>query len=561
MSTNQWMAPNLTLTNEDITDLGGKSWLPYATPTTEWAGQIAQYGTLWQHYSGQSLQKTVDTARVGEDGAPLVYPLRINQFAFTADLHAALMWGQGEDENEFMRFIGRRKTPEDVTDPADEIGDRLSTLFWSVWLENGGQEVLREAGRLYQVFGGHVFKVVHDPSYLLGVRIESIAANVFFPIWHPSNYRQLLAVLISYRVSKDQAKSVWNIDLKEDWGIYVEIWTETEYAIRIDDRELKREANPYIHPVTKKGVIPFVYIPRMRTGSFWGRGGFPSVVGLAQEYNARAADIGDAIDDTTHRKVWGRNLRGTRLPNMGEVPNGEVINLGDTVPGMEQAPPELGVLDSAEIPESSLPFIQLLEAQMREKTFTAPVVLGIDEGSQRSAMTLSMRAIPTTAVIREYRGSWLMGMAYMAELCFLAMYIQPEKVELQAGVVKRKNDVDVTAFGYWIMPDFSPILPRDREALVQETIALYGAGLRSIEFALQRLGDVRDIKAELDRILAAEEQKRQQQIEVMETEAKFAPKPFGNTPPKQAPGHANNGGPRPQRKASRQPRPAPASDD
>lgn len=552
MSTNQWAAPNLTLSNEDITDIGSKDWLPFSAPSTQWIGQVQQYDDLWRHYSGDSLRETVDTAKIGKDGAPLVYPLRINEFGFTADLHSALMWGQGEDENEFMRFMGRLKAPESVTDPADQTGDKLSTLYWSIWLENGGQEVLREAGRLYQVFGGHVFKVVHDPSYMLGVRIESIAANVFFPIWHPSNYRQLLAALISYRVSKDQAKKVWKVELKEDWGVYTEIWTEEEYVIRIDETVLVREKNPYIHPRTKKGVIPFVYIPRMRTGSFWGRSAFPAIVGLVQEKNARAADLGDAIDDNTHRKVWGRNLHGTRVPNMGEVANGEVINLGDTMPGMESAPPELGVLEAATIPEVSKEFIQFLKDEAREKTFTAPVVLGIDEGSQRSAMTLSMRAIPTTGVIREYRGSWLMGMAYMAELCFLAMYVQPVQVEAASGVVKRKNSIDENAFDYWIMPDFSPILPRDREALVLETISLYGAGLRSMEFALQRLGDVRDIQAEIERIKKAEEEKRQQELEKMEVEAKLNPKPaFGSKPP----ASRSSGSSRPKPK----PRPAPAS--
>lgn len=528
MTTNQYLIPNLTLGPDDITDVASSSWMPFAAPGAEWAGQIAQYDQLWRHYSGQSLRATVDTAQMTGGQAPLVYPLRINQFSFVANLHAGLMWGQGEDENEFLRFISREKAPPRKENADTSEGDYLSALFWAVWLENGGQETLREASRMYQIFGGHVFKVVHDPTYRLGVRIESIAANVFYPIWHPSNYRQLLAVMISYRVTKEQAKTVWGKEIEEDYGVYSEIWTADEYTIRIGDNVLVSEKNPYVHPKTSKGIIPFVYIPRMRTGSFFGQSIFDGITGLVQEYNARTADVGDAVDDTSHRKVWGRNLRGTQVPNLSEIPNGDVINLGDSVPGFESAPPEIGNLETAQLPESVMPFIGLLQEEMREKTHTAPVILGIDEGSQRSSLTLSMRAMPTTSAARDYRGSWLMGLAYMADLTFLAMYVQPDQSVPLSQPGQRANGITPAAFDYWILADFSPILPRDREALVNETVTLFGANLRSLRFSLQRLGDVRDIEAEIARIEEEAAVKREQEMDLAREEAKMR---FGSAPP------------------------------
>ena len=115
---------------------------------------------------------------------------------------------------------------------------------------------------------------------------------------------------------------------------------------------------------------------------------------------------------------------------------------------------------------------------------------GVDEGSQRSALTLAFRMWPTTSFTRDTRATHTGG---YASLNRKAMIIH----RVKAGKERRITDAHLT---YTLMTIWPPIIPRDREQMVSENILLVQAQLRSPETALQNLGDIDDIDAEMERI-------------------------------------------------------------
>jgi len=477
-------------------NLGLESYYP------EWIYQQELYGQLWRHFTSASLH-------VEDDNGRLLYPLRINYFSFLANLHADLMWGYaGGDEDNAIRLLTRPRLLSRAPANWSERAAFLNEITEAVYTDNSASLLFREASVLYHVFGGHVFRVGFED---IRVTIDSIAANYFFPVWHPRRYSELLAVVVAYRISKEQAKMTYGVETKADYANYSELWTQESYTIRVDETIIARGPNPFVHPVTGKGVIPFVYIPRLRAGSFWGRSLISNIIGLVQELNARAADAGDAIDDISHRKIWARNLRGQQVPNLGEVPNGEIINLGDAVPGMEQAQPEIGVLEGAELPNDAMNILEFLQDLIREQSYTARVVLGIDEGSQRSALTLALRALPTVAIINAYRTAWNYGFMTLNNLIRLVLYHIPGPFDLRTGQFKSAYDILPDDFNYVTTFQWLPILPRDREALVQEVVALHGMGLRSRRLALEKLGDVPNIEEELRELEKLQEEQATRQ--------------------------------------------------
>ena len=56
------------------------------------------------------------------------------------------------------------------------------------------------------------------------------------------------------------------------------------------------------------GVVPFVYIPRMRTTSWWGDALSADITRPQDELNRRVADMGDSINYNAHPVYWGYNL-------------------------------------------------------------------------------------------------------------------------------------------------------------------------------------------------------------------------------------------------------------
>lgn len=522
---------DIVLSNAQLSDLANSQWMPYDSPFEAWSAQTSAYKTYKTHYDGESLLAVVEDKNVAPDKQPLLYPLRMNKWAMTCDMHAMLMWGQSDSEKEDIRFLAERINPLDKKDTDKELSGRMGILFLSVLSENGGQEMLREASKLFQVFGGHYFKVVHDPTYQLGVRIESLPANICYPIWNPANYRELYALVVSYQITKRQAKELYGYEPQNDIAVYTESWDRENYVVRVDEKVITEEKNPYVMPGATKAHVPFIYIPRMRSGSFYGRSALSQLAGLVQEYNARAADMGDAIASSAHRRTWMRNVR-EDVPNLNQLADGETINLGQELPGSGK--PEMGVLDPPKVMEGSMEFLEFVRREQREQSLTAPVIMGDDEGSQRSALTLAMRALPTVTAVKDYRASWAKGFERMAMFAFLAMSLQPNKDE--GGLTgARLNGVNDEWFKFRLSPAFAQMLPRDRDAIVQETTTLYSAGLRSMELALQRLGDVHDVEAEADAIKKAQEEKAAQDLEKMQVEADTMAKAKAAAAPKPAP--------------------------
>ena len=192
----------------------------------------------------------------------------------------------------------------------------LGRVIEAVFKENAWLELLQEAARLYQIFGGCYFKVVHDVSYVNGVRIEQVPANCVFPIF--DNQRQIVEVWVVYWIGQREA-AIFGYKTESDRAIYVEHWTKDKWEVRIGNEGLSdfqiakdangqpmENANPYIFP-NGVSVIPFFYVPRFRAGTNYGIPLTEDIIGLGLELNESGADIGDAIAENARRIPWTRD--------------------------------------------------------------------------------------------------------------------------------------------------------------------------------------------------------------------------------------------------------------
>ena len=493
---------------------------PMAYMNDVWRQQQALYQEMWRYFSGEVFDETL--SKRSDD---LKYPLRENVFATACFNHRAVLYGEFDDA--VLSFQVKSKNADRQT-----VEDALEQM----WSDSYRNSLLLENGLLSQIFGGHVLRAVYHPVYKR-VFFRGVEVTTFFPVWNPDDYHELLEVFVVYPVDARTAALRWNLNMRDiedgQQVIVQEHWTQDKYEFTVDgkpaywDRGHKFKIggpNPYIDPDTERGIIPFEYFPLDRAGSFYGIPLGKDALGLQDEYNKRAADMGDAVMEATHmyKFLVGRSKGTKGLEHLDRV---GLNDLGMEAPG--RPAPEVFTVDSAKIPTGAPEWVAGLRGGSRAAMFDPAIAHGEDEGSQRSMLTLAFRMWPMTSKVRATRGLW--------NECFRSLH---RKALIMAAA---KGGYNIHSgrkqHTYYTVPLWSPMLPRDREQQVNEVVLRVQTGIISRERAIEILEnkDSTWIAEEIARIKADEHQQDDRQIKVQEAQQKqqqMAMRQAGAKPPK-----------------------------
>jgi len=301
----------------------------------------------------------------------------------------------------------------------------------------------------------------------------------FFPVWSPIRYWELLEAIICFEITQLQARLMYETETSSDNALYQEHWKGESYGITVDGQEIKWGG------VELKGKpltgVPYVYIPHLRAGQFYGVSLLHQKDEMAVEINDRFADAGDIISENARQLPAITNVRKVVLRRLD---NGvTLLDLGTGIPGGPE--PTIAYPNGIQVNDPTIRWAMELLNLARTEAYTPPVTYGLDEGSQRSSLTLVMRMLPLIVHIRQERTLWTQGLNHLDRKI---LRIAAEK---GIGGITPEMIRDVRIWQEW-----APVLPRDHEQLVNELILRLNAGLISPETALERLGDVRDTQTE-----------------------------------------------------------------
>lgn len=488
--------------------------LPAYFPQDLWTQQATRYAEYWDWFTGEVLEEQVATT---PEGHPVhKFPLGINPVRNFARKHAALLWGEAQDgPDPYVKakitakklFSTNNPKPEDV-----ELGKTLSELVNAVWSQSNGRSIMQEAGVLAQFLGGYVLQLVYEPwnpELVIPLRVKGIIPDFFLPIWKDDDYYNLLEAFLIYRIPMAAARLEYGdlIDATDTapYAIYVEHWRRDKLTITINGKPLETSYTmpdgtvikiSYDNAENVFGFVPFVYIPHVREGNFFGSSIVDDMKGLVKELNKAMADEGDMIAGAVRRRRYLTNQIGP-VKEVQLAPGVRATHLGQTPPTSKhepnvifEDPPTLtaGLVDYPD---------RLWEALIREGQLS-DVFFGKDEGSQRSALTLAFRMLPSTTHARAERTFWNDGLNTMAKMILLISmkHIAIRAVLKQYGVAVPKDFLRRFDFAQ----DWLPMVPRDREAIVNEIILRKQTDLISPELALELFGDVLNIPEEIKRI-------------------------------------------------------------
>lgn len=466
----------------------------YATPTPQleeqmdyplmaWEEQRLKYWKYWRHFDGDWLDDTTS-----DTDQTLKFPLKLNPFNMACMLHAGFLFGEVSDGTDPLTTAVVEPWNRDSGAQAKEDATKLTDTINRVWYENGGRGIQQEAGVVSQVCGGCVYGVKYDPQLerrgRLPIRIDHLMPEYFFPVPSPFEYWDLLECFVAFMINGTQAHDLYKVTPSADNVLYQEHWTQKRYDISVDGAAAKWGDIPLRgKPIGE--YVPYVYIPHMRSGQFYGTSLLANRRDLAEEINERFADVGDIVSENARLlpAVVGSPKISVRRLSYGVT----VLDINAGVPG--QNPPTIIYPSGNQVNSATVDWAKELLNLARTGVYTPPVCYGMDEGSQRSALTLALRLIPLVVHIRQERTYWTTGLNQIDRMILA--------IAAKQGIngVKPSQIQDIRIWQEW-----APVLPRDREALVNEMILRLNSYLIDPTTAMEKMGDIRDLTGTMNLI-------------------------------------------------------------
>jgi hypothetical protein len=457
----------------NYSDLANVGW----DTRNHWDHHLSQLSVFYKYFSGAIFDEKVQLETQADEETPLLYPVGLNLVRMLCLAQADALFGAWEEE--IIRFSA--PSDEDPT-ASDKLG---IAVLQDILHSSDAETLLWELALDGNIYGGSALKITPALNWPGHVRWSRVPLGGFFPIWDPDDPNDLLEVYYIVEMSKEQAEAKYGVKTTRDVALRVEHWTKTTYENKIEDQRIEAYSgkNPW-------GIVPFVYIPRMRTTQWWGDSMTEDTMDAQDEMNMRVADMGEAINYNSHPTRWGYNL--PRTFNADNYPLGSNVmwDMGKVIG--DSPPPHVDILESQNpVPDGAFKYVDFLYDWVRTSNFAPPIAFGEDEGgSQRSGATLEIRMWPLMRQIMRSRSYFTAGLsraAYISGLILKQKGLQPRAAE---AILKRR-----------LRPSYAEILPRDHAAIVDEIVKL-GSMMPpqiSLETAQEALGRG---SGEVDRIRA-----------------------------------------------------------
>lgn len=462
-------------------------------PYTEWQERKQKYVEKEKWFTGDALDEQPELQQAGKKAD--LYPMRINPLVSTVLKHAFILFGEVEDDGRPLVWpkLIPRKNDEQSKNFADEAEEALNALWW----ENSARALMINNAVVSQIYGGCIFKAIYAPWETwrkVPIKIERVNPKYFVGYPDGGNPFRLARAWFLRKISGAEAYN-WGMNDADPQYMYwyAEMWTPNKFQLYVDGKPVvfkAKDGKTYkMGGDNRWGFVPGVYIPHIRIVNFYGDNAYDHLTGYVKEMNRVMGDYGDAVNDDSHPTIAIRDVQGNI--QMKKVNNWlEVVDLGSApnITGTERGPDMFEV----RTPRASVSMKNLLDEvyqQYRRDAFVPAVADGEDEGSQRSSLTLNTRFWPLTSHAGMERYSWSSGMDVFQS------YLLQMMSELDESGIGENH------LGMRMKQKWAPMLPRDREADVNEWVTRQPTHLGSIETLLELSGDVEDPAEERERIL------------------------------------------------------------
>ncbi len=448
-------------------EIYGFDTIPY--PVAEWG----QRGELHDLYNKMITGELLDE-RDKRDNSPL-YPLKINVWDFICTLHAYMSTGVEDNAKPSITFQSGQSAHKKSRAPR-------YTEWVTLALNNSAIDWFSLFYGM-NVYGAIALVMRYDQnSKTAPVWFEMVGAPNFYPVLDSAG--RVIAFFIARQISNAEAKFRYGVTVDSSKiPTYIEYWDPTRYEVRINDmpayyqdgQTLIKGSNPF-------GFAPAVYIPHLRKRSLYGDSQLWRTDEIVKEFNARIADVSDSVSDDSDTSFWGYNIDDARVK---KIAGKNVVSLGRYLDG--KLSPTIEQFSSSHAIRDGSAFVDNLWNLVLQMNDIPQIALGVDEGSQRSSLTLRARFWMLESHCHVERNNASEQLIRLAHMIVRAMAV--------LGYPAPNGGEDMAVTVTW-----PRMLPQDRVELVNELVQRRAAQLISRKKAIELFGDVEDIVEELREI-------------------------------------------------------------
>jgi len=188
-----------------------------------------------------------------------------------------------------MAGISFAVEPGEDTAEARERARRAEAALYRVYADNNLEQMDLETEIDCAILGDACYKVIWDTGEKR-VRITAPDIQGIYAWWLGDDTARLWRVASRYTLSADEIDLLYHQQPGGKTGTVVELWTERDFELYLDNNLLERKPNPY-------GFIPFIIYPNLREPKkFWGVSDLSSIMEAQRELNRAMSQLSHILE-------------------------------------------------------------------------------------------------------------------------------------------------------------------------------------------------------------------------------------------------------------------------
>jgi hypothetical protein len=139
------------------------------------------------------------------------------------------------------------------------------------------------------ILGDAGYKVIWDGE-AKKVRVTAPDVQGIYAWWLGDDTSRIWRVASKYSLSAEESEFLYQVKPKNKTATIVELWTDAEFELYLDDALLEKKPNPY-------GFIPFIICPNLREPKrFWGISDLSPIMESQRELNRAMSQLSRILE-------------------------------------------------------------------------------------------------------------------------------------------------------------------------------------------------------------------------------------------------------------------------
>ena len=188
-----------------------------------------------------------------------------------------------------MSGINFSVEPEDDSPEARERARRAEEILYQVYEANHLEQLDLETEIDCAILGDACYKVIWDAE-MGEVRVTAPDVQGIYAWWLGDDPSRVWRVASKYTLSAEEVELLYKIKPKGKQATIIEVWTDREFELYLDNALLESKLNPY-------GFIPFVIYPNLREPKkFWGISDLTQIMEAQRELNRAMSQLSHILE-------------------------------------------------------------------------------------------------------------------------------------------------------------------------------------------------------------------------------------------------------------------------